>query len=33
MLIPDAGTEFFHHGSRVKKVPDPESASKKLKYF
>jgi hypothetical protein len=24
------GSEFFHPGSRVKKIPDPESGSKNL---
>ncbi len=28
MFIPDPGSEFFHLGSRVKKKPDPRSASK-----
>jgi hypothetical protein len=25
--------EFFHHGSRAKKIPDPGSASKNLSIF
>jgi hypothetical protein len=35
MLIPDPGSEFFHPGSRVKKIQNPGSgsASKNLKYF
>jgi hypothetical protein len=31
--IPDPGYEFFHPGSRVKKIPDPGSASKNLSIF
>jgi hypothetical protein len=27
MLILDPGSEFFHPGSRVKKIPDPASGS------
>jgi hypothetical protein len=27
MFIPAPGTEFFHPGSRVKKIPDPGSGS------
>ncbi len=35
MFIPDPGYEFFHPGSRVKKIPDPRSrsASKNLSIF
>jgi hypothetical protein len=24
MFVPDPGSEFFHPGSRVKKIPDPD---------
>jgi hypothetical protein len=27
MFIPDPGSEFFHLGSRIKKIPDPGSGS------
>jgi hypothetical protein len=27
MLMPDTGSEFFHPGSRVIKIPDPGSGS------
>ncbi len=32
-VIPDPGSEFFHPGSQVKKIPDPGSASKNLSNF
>jgi hypothetical protein len=28
MFIPDPVSEFFHHGSRVKKIPDPHPRTK-----
>ncbi len=33
MFIPDPGSQFFHPGSRAKKIPDPGSASKNLSIF
>jgi hypothetical protein len=33
MFNPDPGYEFFHPGYRVKKIPDPGSASKNLIIF
>jgi hypothetical protein len=35
MFITDPGSEFFHPGSRVKKIPDPRvgSASMNLSIF
>jgi hypothetical protein len=35
MFMPDPGFEFFHPGSREKKIPDPGSgsASKNLSIF
>ncbi len=31
--VADPGSEFFHPGSRVKKIPDPESATNYLSIF
>ncbi len=33
MFIPDPGSEFFHPGYRVKKIPDPGSGSKNLSTY
>jgi hypothetical protein len=33
MFIPDPGSKFFLPESRVKKIPDPGSASKYLSIF
>jgi hypothetical protein len=33
MFILDQGSEFFHPGSRFKKIPDPGSGSKNLSIF
>jgi hypothetical protein len=33
LSIPDSGTEIFHHGSRVKKIPDFESGFAVEEFF
>jgi hypothetical protein len=35
MFIPDPGSEFFHPGSRIKKIPDPgyQNRIKEFKYL